>query len=337
MLSEYYDAVFSQPDRLAQSAVSVSTGLEKTDLEPYRGGLFAVASMGASSHAATALVQRLVRHGGRAVNLEASEIMSLAPTLGLADSFLFVSEGGRSRETIAAAQIAPGGRRLALTNDPAAPLGEVTDAMIELGHGPDSKVYTVGYTATLQAFGLIARALDGIDDGDDWSGLPALVAGTLEALGERSKAVAARLAGLEALDFVGSGASYAAAAEGGLLFREGARMPTAAYKTHQYLHGPMEPMSERQGCLVFGDGREPALAQYLGQRGVTAVLVTTGAVPEDENLSVLRIPQAADTSRAVLEILVPQLLMGEAARLRGLGIDGFRYHQDDTKIDEVPV
>lgn len=337
MLSEYYDTVFSQPDRLDGSARTVASCLERIDLAPYRAGLFAVVSMGASSHAANAFVRRRLRHGGRAVNLEASELMSLPSRPPLADGFLFVSEGGRSRETIAAAQVSPSGRRLALTNDPSAPLGEVTDALVELGHGPDSKVYTVGYTATLQAFGLIARALDGVDDGDDWAALPALVSRTLADLSEQAKDVAASVFQLEALDFVGSGASYAAAAEGGLLFREGARMPTAAYRTHQYLHGPMEPMSGKQGCFVFGEGREAELALYLAARGVPAVLVTAGPAAETETLSVMRIPQAAEISRAVLEILVPQLVMAETARLRGLGIDGFRYHQEDTKTDEVPA
>jgi hypothetical protein len=40
-------------------------------------------------------------------------------------------------------------------------------------------------------------------------------------------------------------------------------------------------------------------------------------------------------SGAILEILAAQLVVGELARLRGLGIDGFRYRQDDTKIDSV--
>ena len=36
---------------------------------------------------------------------------------------------------------------------------------------------------------------------------------------------------------------------------------------------------------------------------------------------------------AVLEILPVQLLGWELAQRRGLAVDGFRYHQDDTKLD----
>jgi fructoselysine-6-P-deglycase FrlB-like protein len=289
--------------------------------------------MGASSHASTVFVDRLVRHGHRSVKLDASDLMSLAAGLEVADSYVFVSEGGRSRETIAAAKWAPRGRRLGLTNDPSAPLSEVVDALVELGHGEDSPVYTVGYTATLQAFGLLATALDGDDDGDDWAALPDLVTETHAALGDQAKGVAARLNELTSLDFAGHGASFAAAAEAALLFREATRTPTATYATYQYLHGPLEPLSSRQGCILFGDDREVSLAQYLVHQGIPTVLVTSSETTETAGLSVMRIPKLAATSRAIVEILAAQLVAGEVARLRGLGIEGFRYHQDDTKID----
>jgi glucosamine--fructose-6-phosphate aminotransferase (isomerizing) len=83
---------------------------------------------------------------------------------------------------------------------------------------------------------------------------------------------------------------------------------------------------------VFGDGREVALARYLAGIGVPTVLVTSVAVPPEKGLTVLTIPPAPTMSRAVLEILPAQLLAGAVARLRGLAIDGFLYHQDDTKV-----
>ena len=74
-------------------------------------------------------------------------------------------------------------RASAVTNAPAAPISEAVDAILPLGHGEDSKVYTVGYTATLQAFGLLATAIDGVDEGDDWSALPELLRVTLDSTG----------------------------------------------------------------------------------------------------------------------------------------------------------
>ncbi len=332
---DYYKAVSSQAANLENSAQSVAGVLAEIDLQPWRSGVLAVASMGASSHAGNAFVRRLVRHGRRAVNLDASDLLSLGPNFDVADSYIFVSESGRSRETIAAAQLAPVGRRLGLTNNPSAPLAEVVDTVIGLGHSEDSPVYTVGYTATLQAFGLLATAIDGVDDGDDWSALPSHVSETLASLSDQAVRVAASFNQLTSFDFVGCGTSYAAAAEAALLFRESTRICTATYATYQYLHGPMEPLTSRQGCVLFGDRREVSLARFLVSKGIPTVLVTSGSTAEADGLSVMRIPEVAAISRAILEILPAQLVAGELARLRGLGIDGFRHHQDDTKIDKV--
>lgn len=325
---DYYEAVAAQPIRLEASAATVRAGLAAVDLGPWQTSVLAVVSMGASHHAAGAFALRLARHGRRVVNVTASALLDTGRA-DLADSYLFVSEGGRSRETIEAAQLVDG-PRLVVTNAPASPLAQVADAVIELGHGEDSPVYTVGYTATLQALGLLASALDGADDGDDWAALP----GQLAALIPASKA---DLDGVASIDFVGAGASYAAAAEGALLLRESARISTATYETYQYLHGPMEPLEAGSGAILFGDGREVALAQYVAGVGVRTVLITTADVPSTAGLQVVRLPNAPAMSRAVLEIAPVQVIAGDLARARGLGIDGFRHHQDDTKVDEVPA
>ena len=65
------------------------------------------------------------------------------------------------------------------------------------------------------------------------------------------------------------------------------------------------------------------------------VILIAPEVAEADGLAVLQIPELAATSRSILEIVAAQLVVGELARIRGLGIDGFRYHQDDTKIDKL--
>ena len=332
---DYYEAIGSQPATLESSGQSVAKALSEIDLTPWRNGLLAASSMGASSHASVVLVDRLARHGRRAVKIDASDLMALQSGTDFADSYVFVSEGGRSRETIAAAQIVQRGGRLGLTNNPAGPFGEVVDTVINLAHGEDSPVYTIGYTSTLQAFGMLASSIDGIDDGDDWSALPQRVSETLVALAGKATQVATTFSRLNSFDFVGTGASYASAAEAALLFREATRMCTATFETYQYLHGPMEPLSSQTGCMVFGDNREVALARFLAGHGIPTVLVTSADVAETDELAVMRIAAVAPSSRAVLEIVAAQLVVGDLARLRGLGIDGFRYHQDDTKIDKL--
>ena len=329
---DYYDTVASQPVELRRSAEQVRSALASADLDPWRSGTVVVVAMGASAHAGNALVDRLLRHGRPAFNLDASTVMELGGRSALADSYVIVSEGGRSRETVEAARSLPAGTRLGLTNAPASPFGEAVDLVVGLGHGPDSRVYTIGYTATLQAFSLLATALDGEGDGADLDALPGEVDVALNAFGGRAAGIAERLADLDSLDFVGRGASLASAAEGALLFREATHTATAAFETFQYLHGPMEGLSERRGCVVIGSGRELSLASFLAERGIFTVLLTNEDLDEKENLAVVRIAEQAPLSRAVLEIVPLQLVAGELARRRGLGVDGFVFSQQDTKI-----
>lgn len=329
---DYFEIVTSQPAALERSAGQVRAALASADLRPWRSGTLATAAMGAASHASHAFVDRLLRHGRPACNLDASTVLELAGRTPIADGYVLVSEGGRSRETVEAARSLPAGTRLGLTNTPASPFGEAVDLVVDLAHGPDSRVYTVGYTAILQAFSLLATALDGDDDGVDIDALPRDVDLALATFGARAAEVAERLAMLESLDFVGRGASLASAAEGALLFRESTRTPTSAFETFQYLHGPMEGQDERRGCVVIGADRELSLASFLAERGIFTVLLTAAEVDESENLAVLRIPERAPLARAILEMVPLQLLAGELARLRGLGIDGFVFTQEDTKI-----
>ncbi|HTX62359.1 MAG TPA: hypothetical protein VMD28_01880 [Acidimicrobiales bacterium] len=329
---DYYETVASQPAALRHSAAQVRSALSAADLDPWRrGGLLAV-GMGASSHAAHALVDRLRRHGRPAFVLDASTVMELGGRTALADCYVFVSEGGRSRETVEAVRSLPAGGRLGLTNAPDSPFGEAVDLAVGLGHGPDSRVYTIGYTATLQAFSLLATALDGEDDGGDAEALPSQVEVALTDCAGQAVELAERLDGLDSLDFVGRGASLASASEAALLFREATRTATCAFETFQYLHGPMEGQNGRRGCLVIGSGRELSLANFLAERGIFTVLLTTEALEDGENLAVVRIARQAPLLRAILEIVPLQLVVGALARRRGLGIEGFVYSQQDTKI-----
>jgi len=335
---DYYDAVAVQPVALERSAAAVRAQVGELDLTAWRQGTFAVVSMGASTHAGHALVFRLARTGRRAVNLAGSDVIALAPPGGFsqlngpADCYLFVSEGGRSRETIEAAALVPPSARLGLTNVPDSPLAAHVDEVVALEAGEDSRVYTVGYTTTLQASGLLADALDGHGDGDDWAQLPELVSTALDDLAPTAAEAAAAFAQAGSIDVVGPTGSYATAAEAALLLRESTRICTATYETYQFLHGPMEPLTPAHACLLIGSDREVPLAQYLAQAGVPTALVTSAPVAPQRNLFVLPVPQAPTMSRAVLEILPAQLLAGEMARTRGLRIDGFLHHQDDTKV-----
>ena len=118
------------------------------------------------------------------------------------------------------------------------------------------------------------------------------------------------------------------------MLRESARLLTACHETYNYLHGPMEPLDARTACLIVGDGREVRLAEDTSALGCPTLLVTSRTdVSSAGELTVLRLPEApSPLALAVLQILPIQLLGWSIASRRGLAVDGFRYHQDDTKL-----
>jgi glucosamine--fructose-6-phosphate aminotransferase (isomerizing) len=68
--------------------------------------------------------------------------------------------------------------------------------------------------------------------------------------------------------------------------------------------------------------------------GCSTLLITSrDDVESSGDLTVLRLPETeSPLAQAVLQILPIQLLGWAIASSRGLAVDGFRYHQDDTKL-----
>jgi glucosamine 6-phosphate synthetase-like amidotransferase/phosphosugar isomerase protein len=169
----------------------------------------------------------------------------------------------------------------------------------------------------------------------DWAGLPELAAAVLGDAAPLIEELAEVFDRARIVDVVASGTSSATSGEGALMLREAARLHTAGHETYNYLHGPMEPLDAQTACVVIGDGREVRLARDTSALGCPTLLVTSRDVAPGGALNVLRLPAApSPLARAILEILPIQQLAWAVARRRDLSVDGFRYHQDDIKLDE---
>ncbi len=326
---KFDEGIALQPQSLAASAQSVRRALgEVAPLEP--DALVTLVGIGASEHVAHSAAPVWRGLGIRTVAVSAAELQG--SELALADVYVAMSESGRSAETVAALRGAPG-RRIGITNDPQAPLTEVVDQVIPLGSGPDSRIYTTGYTATLQAIGLLGEHWAGT--GSDWAALPKQVAHVTEESRDVVAGLADAFQRARIIDVVSSGSSRATAGEGALMMRESARLHTASHETFNYLHGPMEVVDAEVACVVIGAGRELRLARELAGLGCPTLLITASKDVEDaEHLTVLRLPEPpSPLAGAVLEILPLQLLAAEVALRRGLRADRFRYQQDDIKLD----
>jgi len=325
----FTDGIAAQPNALARSAKSLCGALR--DLPLTRpGDVIALVGIGASEHAAAGAAPVWRDQGLRAFAVSASQL--LKTTMPVADLYVGLSESGRSAETVAALGQLQGTRRVGLTNFSDSPLVAVVDEALCLDSGPDSPIYTTGYTATLQALGLLGEHWSG--QGTNWSELPEMAATVLAHAVPVVADLTSVLAGARVVDIVATGASSTTAGEGALMLRESARLLTASHETYNYLHGPMEPLDAQTACVIIGDGRELRLARDTSELGCPTLLITTRSdITSSKTLTVLTLPRASSPlAQAVLEILPLQQLAWAVASDRGLAVDGFRYHQDDTKL-----
>lgn len=327
----FQDAIAAQGRNLRQSRPLVEGTLNTVDLGAWRTGRLAFTGMGASCHSLSPVVASLLALGRPAIALAADELAPVAAA-GLVDCIVAVTQGGTSTEMLELVSGVGDLPRMVITNVPESPVASYADVVIPLGLLEDSAVYTLGYTATLQALGLLAAVLCSESPDESWESLPDVVEEVLAASRDTIAELADKMATPRAVDLVGSGAHMAAAGEGALILREASRLPTSCHSTRQYLHGPMEPLDEGLLAVVVGDGREIDLALDISKTGAHALLLTTAEVAPTAHLTVIRLPDLRPTQLAILEILPIQLLASEVATRHGLAVEGFRYEQRDTKL-----
>jgi hypothetical protein len=86
--------------------------------------------------------------------------------------------------------------------------------------------------------------------------------------------------------------------------------------------------------LLFGAQREADMARMLAVSGHRCVLVTSEDLPGHAGVEVVRVPDSTSTQRAILEIAVTQELVQAVAAARGIEIEEFVFHNEDTKVTE---
>lgn len=305
--------------------------------------------IGASLAAAAAPVWSLRSRGIHSWRLGSGDLPLPFPTSE--HRVLGVSQSGRSAETLAVLESLDESRRFAVVNNAPSPIADLVGAnALSLGSIPDSYASTIGYTATVAALGLIADAWsDGSTSSSvsssaarsastspEWASLSGHFRRLEDQLSLRAVALAATFAGVATADFVGSGQAVGSAEAGALLFREVARLPSAAMSTRTYLHGSME--SAGLGVhVVLGDHRELEVADTLSQAGHKVILVTSEPVPETPTLQVVLLPKLSAAPRAILEALVMQTLVEAVAVQAGIDVEEFVFTNSDTKIENAPT
>jgi len=261
----------------------------------------------------------------------------LARARALADAYVLVSQSGSSTEVLAALEELDGAPTYAVGAHADAPVARQAGCWLPLGPLEDSAVSTLGYTATVQALGLLAEAILDEQRDPSWERIPELAHATLERHDAAAAELGAALAQAHALDAVGGGAGIASAGEAALLGREALRLPAMGTETRQYLHGPLEAVDERFACILFGGERELELSRALAGYGARVCTVSERSpAHEEQGIFAFRVPAVAETASPILQILPVQLAVAHAAALRGLAIDSLRRQQADTKVAAAP-
>lgn len=328
MTGDFREAIYSQPQNLWAAREAFGGAAREVDLSPLSTGTIIFSGIGASAHAIAPAVLALRAAGRRAFAVSPAEL-SEPGARALADAFVLVSQSGASAETVDALAQLEGAPVVAISAHGASPLAEAASAWLPLGPFEDTRVASLSYTATLQALGMLCDVLLGTSSG--WELLPDLARDVLERTDAVVATIAERLAPILALDAVGGAASQASARETALLAREGLRIPAVGMEAREYLHGPLEAVSEGFGCVVFGRGREHALATELASFGGRVVLVSDEAAVAP-SVDAIELPRAPMLVAPILEILPIQLLVDRLAELRGLEIGRLRREQPDTKV-----
>ncbi|WP_377297145.1 SIS domain-containing protein [Rhizobium sp. SGZ-381] len=243
------------------------------------------------------------------------------------------SSRSRSVETVDALNANSKAVKLAITKDPDSPLAKAAGLHVMINNGSDATPSSTGYTGTLAVAGLVVDKICGGSTAD-WNDIPQLTAQVLAEAASKMERLGALFHDRRAIDCVGAGASLGTADGASLLIREASRVPAGPSETRHYLHGPMGSMDAKTGVLVFGDGRELQLARQLEEIGCPVLLVTANPdIKDGALLTVMRVPAQDNLiARAILDILVAQLLAAQLSDAAGLTDTKFRYPQTDTKI-----
>jgi glucosamine--fructose-6-phosphate aminotransferase (isomerizing) len=181
---------------------------------------------------------------------------------------LSVSQSGQSPDIVAMARAArrDGALTLAITNDPASPLAEISEHVLNIHAGPERSVAATKTFVTSAVAALLLLA--------EWKGDQELITAIRALPGVLERAAALSLPEVQAavgpsqsLFTLGRGPSWAISNEAALKFKETCQIHAESYSSAEVLHGPVSIVGEGFPVLCFaaGDAAEDSLVQVSDQ------------------------------------------------------------------------
>lgn len=224
------------------------------------------------------------------------------------DVVLAISQSGASPDLVGCLDSArrAGALTVAMVNAPGSPLADAAELTVDLGAGPELAVAaTKSYTAALTAVGRLVEELAPEPTGWAWDAVAPAVEELLRETGWLPSAVDA-LAEAESVVVLGRAFSYATAREAALKIMETCALPTLAYSSAEFWHGPLAAVGRGTVVVVTGEV-DAALVAACASAGARVV------VPPRSALS----PELAP----IADIVPLQLLALESSLSRGLDPD----------------
>lgn len=289
--------------------------------------------MGASYHAALAIVPYFHSLGIPAIAVEATNLLYYNQAL-LQDGrpLIFISQSGASAEVAAIAQVLPAGvALLAVTNDAESLLAQRAQLVLPTLAGKESGVATKTYLNCLVVLWLLVRQWGGALNGDE-AALLEQVAAESERLIADADAMAARwldaLGAAERLVFAGHGPHVSTARQAAMMLAERARVAAIGMGVGALRHGPIEIAQPDLGAVIFASpGRSSAsaiaLAGDLAGYGARVLIVEHGRARslDEDAAAALGIDEFL---APLLDVIPAQIFADALARKLGVG-PGFRY------------
>ena len=328
-----------QPAALARcGAAALPASVASLDLS--RFDRIVMTGMGSSHYATIPLERTLIARGHSTWRVQTGQLLDMPGLIAGRTLLWITSQSGRSGEVVVLLRRLTrngGVTVVATTNDPASPLAERADIIVELRCGAEATVSSKSYLNTLA---WVSRMVAAIEDGSDRAAVAAIL-GTTDSLrqwiAEPSPAIAdvARraLAGPNTrFALVGTGVDVVTAKTGALILKEAAKVAAEGYVGGAFRHGPMELAGPGLTVLLFGDGSPDdttlrQLATDLAKTGSVVVIVAPAGYEGAEHLV---IPASSHLQRVAHALGVVQRLSVAGARQSGGAPGEFRFGQKIT-------
>ncbi|NJM66865.1 MAG: SIS domain-containing protein [Acaryochloris sp. RU_4_1] len=220
---------------------------------------------------------------------------------------------------------------ISVTNSSSNTLAEQSDLSLVTQAGSEVGIATKTYTSSLLLLNLLAKALVGKLQAEDFERGRAIATLLQTYLAESATAIHTGFEALRTSSYVaimGRGPALATAKNSALIFKEGVRIPAEGYSSGQFRHGPREMITPQIGAIVL---TSPDHTLELNQRLASDILAyggqlicigqpgATGGV--DIPLPIFEDPYLYP----ILEILPLQLLAEKLAVSKNITLGEFRW------------